>query len=60
MVLSILSSGKWIVFLNLNSNTNLIISSNSYWVGLMGYSASDMNKAFAEVAKAGGTTLRTW
>ena len=33
---------------------------NSYWVGLMGYSTADMNKAFADIAAAGGTTVRTW
>jgi len=35
-------------------------SGNAYWVGLSGLSTTDMNKAFADVAKAGGTTLRTW
>ena len=33
---------------------------NSYWVGLMGYSTTNMNQAFADIAKAGGTTVRTW
>ena len=35
-------------------------SANSYWVGLMGYSTANMNQAFADIAKAGGTTVRTW
>lgn len=31
---------------------------NAYWVGLKGLSVADMNKAFADIAKAGGTTVR--
>jgi mannan endo-1,4-beta-mannosidase len=35
-------------------------SANSYWVGLMGYSTTDMNKAFSDIASAGSTVVRTW
>ncbi|KAG6843996.1 hypothetical protein H0H87_010887 [Tephrocybe sp. NHM501043] len=35
-------------------------NANSYWVGLNGYSTTDMNKAFADIAASGGTTVRTW
>lgn len=35
-------------------------SSNSYWVGLGELSDADMSKAFADVAGAGGTVVRTW
>jgi hypothetical protein len=31
---------------------------NAYWVGLTGLSVADMNKAFADIAKAGGTAVR--
>ena len=31
---------------------------NAYWVGLTGLSVADMNKAFADIANAGGTTVR--
>ncbi|KAI0743605.1 mannanase [Daedaleopsis nitida] len=44
----------------LNGATYPLVGSNSYWVGLMGYSTADMNQAFADIAKAGGTTVRTW
>ncbi|RXW25617.1 hypothetical protein EST38_g240 [Candolleomyces aberdarensis] len=37
-----------------------VVGSNSYWVGLTGLSDADMNKAFADIAGAGGTTVRTW
>lgn len=35
-------------------------SANSYWVGLGGYSTDNMNQAFSDIAKVGGTTVRTW
>lgn len=46
------------------SSTNLILSltnsGNAYWIGLTGLSTANMNAAFADIAKAGGTTVRTW
>ncbi|TFK89118.1 glycoside hydrolase family 5 protein [Polyporus arcularius HHB13444] len=44
----------------LNGKTYPLVGANSYWVGLMGYSTANMNQAFADIAKAGGTTVRTW
>ncbi|KAI1794184.1 CEL4a mannanase [Ganoderma leucocontextum] len=44
----------------LNGATYPLVGANSYWVGLMGYSTTDMNQAFADIAGAGGTTVRTW
>ncbi|KAH9931143.1 CEL4a mannanase [Epithele typhae] len=44
----------------LNGKTYPLVGTNSYWVGLMGYSTTDMNKAFADMAGAGATTVRTW
>lgn len=29
-------------------------------MGLTGLSTTDMNQAFVDIAKAGGTTVRTW
>ncbi|KAG2015515.1 acetyl xylan esterase, variant 3 [Coprinopsis cinerea AmutBmut pab1-1] len=37
-----------------------VVGSNSYWVGLSGHSRDNMNRAFADIAAAGGTTVRTW
>ncbi|KII92378.1 glycoside hydrolase family 5 protein [Plicaturopsis crispa FD-325 SS-3] len=37
-----------------------VVGANSYWVGLMGYSTTDMNQAFADIAATGATTVRTW
>ncbi|KDQ27597.1 glycoside hydrolase family 5 protein [Pleurotus ostreatus PC15] len=37
-----------------------VVGSNSYWVGLSGFSSEEMSHAFADVAAAGGTTVRTW
>ncbi|KAG6848287.1 hypothetical protein H0H93_001512 [Arthromyces matolae] len=36
------------------------VCGNAYWVGLTGLSTANMNAAFADIAKAGGTTVRTW
>ncbi|KAG6840902.1 hypothetical protein C0991_003363 [Blastosporella zonata] len=36
------------------------IRGNAYWIGLTGLSTANMNAAFADIAKAGGTTVRTW
>jgi len=44
----------------LNGKTFTVVGENSYWVGLMGYSTTDMNKAFADIAGAGSTVVRTW
>ncbi|KAJ3570962.1 hypothetical protein NP233_g4061 [Leucocoprinus birnbaumii] len=44
----------------LNGKTYTLVGGNSYWMGLMGLSTSAMNQAFADIAKAGGTTVRTW
>ncbi|KZP21648.1 glycoside hydrolase family 5 protein [Athelia psychrophila] len=44
----------------LNGSTYTVVGTNSYWVGLMGYSTTDMNKAFSDIAATGATTVRTW
>ncbi|KAI0821629.1 mannanase [Trametes gibbosa] len=44
----------------LNGATFPLVGANSYWVGLMGYSTAQMNQAFADIAKTGATTVRTW
>ncbi|KAH8083773.1 CEL4a mannanase [Cristinia sonorae] len=44
----------------LNGKTYTVAGGNSYWVGLMGLSVANMNAAFADIVKAGGTTVRTW
>ncbi|KAF8161065.1 CEL4a mannanase [Crassisporium funariophilum] len=44
----------------LNGSKYTVVGGNAYWVGLSGLSTTDMRQAFADVARAGGTTLRTW
>ncbi|PPQ83023.1 hypothetical protein CVT25_005263 [Psilocybe cyanescens] len=44
----------------LNGSPFTVVGANSYWVGLMGLSTANMNAAFADIAKAGATTVRTW
>ncbi|KZP21672.1 glycoside hydrolase family 5 protein [Athelia psychrophila] len=44
----------------LDGSTYTVVGANAYWVGLMGYSTTDMNKAFADIAATGATTVRTW
>ncbi|KAF8883320.1 CEL4b mannanase [Gymnopilus junonius] len=44
----------------LNGSTYTVVGGNSYWMGLIGLSTANMNAAFADIAKAGGTTVRTW
>ncbi|PPQ79908.1 hypothetical protein CVT26_004186 [Gymnopilus dilepis] len=44
----------------LNGSTYTVVGGNSYWVGLIGLTPANMNAAFADIAKAGGTTVRTW
>ncbi|KAF9234130.1 glycoside hydrolase family 5 protein [Melanogaster broomeanus] len=36
-----------------------VFGSNSYWVGLMGYTTDEMNTAFQNIAATGATTVRT-
>jgi len=44
----------------LDGATYTVYGENSYWVGLSGYSTTQMNQAFSNIATAGGTTVRTW
>ncbi|KIJ67924.1 glycoside hydrolase family 5 protein [Hydnomerulius pinastri MD-312] len=44
----------------LNGSTYTVVGANSYWVGLSGYSTTDMNTAFKDIAATGATTVRTW
>ncbi|CAL1707125.1 unnamed protein product [Somion occarium] len=44
----------------LNGQPYIVAGGNAYWVGLTGLSTANMNAAFADIAKAGGTTVRTW
>ncbi|KAI0094184.1 glycoside hydrolase superfamily [Irpex rosettiformis] len=44
----------------LGGSTFTVVGLNSYWVGLMGYSSTDINKAFADIASSGATAVRTW
>ncbi|KAH7912404.1 glycoside hydrolase family 5 protein [Hygrophoropsis aurantiaca] len=44
----------------LNGATYTVVGANAYWVGLMGYSTTDMNQAFKDIAATGATTVRTW
>jgi mannan endo-1,4-beta-mannosidase len=44
----------------LNGEIFTPVGGNSYWVGLTELSTSDMHKAFADIAGAGGTVVRTW
>jgi len=48
------------ILLDLSCVSMMIHSGNAYWIGLTGLSITDMNAAFADIAKAGGTTVRTW
>nr|AGV52632.1 Man5A [Irpex lacteus] len=43
----------------LDGKTFTIVGLNSYWVGLMGYSHADIDKAFADIASTGATAVRT-
>ncbi|KAG5732651.1 putative mannan endo-1,4-beta-mannosidase F [Termitomyces sp. T112] len=45
---------------SVNGQLYTIVGGNSYWMGLIGLSVDNMNKAFADIAAAGGTTVRTW
>ncbi|RDB24327.1 putative mannan endo-1,4-beta-mannosidase F [Hypsizygus marmoreus] len=44
----------------LNGARYTVVGSNSYWIGLTGLSTANMNAAFADIAKTGATTVRTW
>ncbi|KIK99162.1 glycoside hydrolase family 5 protein [Paxillus rubicundulus Ve08.2h10] len=44
----------------LNGRPYTVFGSNSYWVGLRGLTADEMNVAFKDIAATGGTTVRTW
>ncbi|KAF8993674.1 CEL4a mannanase [Cyathus striatus] len=44
----------------LNGSKYTVVGGNAYWIGLTGLSTSAMNQAFSDIAKAGGTTVRTW
>ncbi|KAF8836771.1 glycoside hydrolase family 5 protein [Paxillus ammoniavirescens] len=44
----------------LNGEPYTVFGSNSYWVGLMGHTADEMNVAFRDIAATGATTVRTW
>lgn len=37
-----------------------VFGSNSYWVGLTGLTTDEMDVTFNDIAKTGGTTVRTW
>ncbi|KAJ6546040.1 CEL4a mannanase [Mycena vulgaris] len=44
----------------LNGAPYTVFGSNAYWLPLMGYSTTDINKAFADIVASGATTVRTW
>ncbi|KAJ7054471.1 CEL4a mannanase [Mycena amicta] len=44
----------------LNGAKYTVVGSNAYWPGLLGYSSTDITKAFADIANSGATTVRTW
>ncbi|KAJ7458493.1 CEL4a mannanase [Mycena latifolia] len=43
----------------LNGAKYTVVGSNAYWPALLGYSAADIDKAFADIAASGATTVRT-
>ncbi|KAJ7120056.1 CEL4a mannanase [Mycena epipterygia] len=44
----------------LNGAPYTLFGSNAYWIALGGYSTTDINKAFSDIAASGATTVRTW
>ncbi len=44
----------------LNGAKFTVVGGNAYWIGLTGLSTANMNAAFADIVKAGGTAVRTW
>ncbi|KZT10635.1 glycoside hydrolase family 5 protein [Laetiporus sulphureus 93-53] len=44
----------------LDSEVFTVVGANSYWVGLTGLNTSEMDQAFADIAGAGATAVRTW
>ncbi|KAJ7270478.1 mannanase [Mycena rebaudengoi] len=43
----------------LNGAPFTVVGSNAYWPALLGYSPADNDKAFADIAASGATTVRT-
>ncbi|KAJ7183839.1 CEL4a mannanase [Mycena filopes] len=43
----------------LNGTKFPVVGTNAYWPALLGYSAADVDKAFADIAASGATTVRT-
>ncbi|KAJ7278386.1 CEL4a mannanase [Mycena rebaudengoi] len=43
-----------------NGSKYTVVGSNGYWLPLAGYSKTDVDKAFADIAASGATTVRTW
>ncbi|KAJ6602128.1 glycoside hydrolase superfamily [Mycena sp. CBHHK59/15] len=37
----------------------ILVGSNAYWPALLGYSSTDIDKAFSDIAATGATTVRT-
>ncbi|KAJ6564092.1 CEL4a mannanase [Mycena capillaripes] len=44
----------------LNGAPYTLFGTNAYWLALGGYSTTDINKAFSDIAASGATTVRTW
>ncbi|KAJ7458495.1 CEL4a mannanase [Mycena latifolia] len=44
----------------LNGAPYTVFGSNAYWLPLMGYSTTDISKAFDDIVASGATTVRTW
>ncbi|KAJ7074840.1 glycoside hydrolase [Mycena belliarum] len=44
----------------LNGAPYTVFGSNAYWLPLMGYSTTDINKALDDIVASGATTVRTW
>ncbi|KAJ7110637.1 mannanase [Mycena epipterygia] len=42
----------------LNGAKYTVVGSNAYWPALLGYSSTDIDKAFADIAASGATTVR--
>ncbi|KAG6823803.1 hypothetical protein H0H92_008998 [Tricholoma furcatifolium] len=43
-----------------NGEVYTVVGGNAYWMGLTGLTLAEMEQAFADIAAAGGTTVRTW
>ncbi|KAG8985957.1 hypothetical protein FRB90_004346, partial [Tulasnella sp. 427] len=44
----------------LNGSTYTVVGSNAYWLAQVTASQADIDKAFADIAATGATTVRTW